>query len=207
MDQPDRDRGRGLRLAGGVMTTAAGVVALLAIWFLPSAAPVEDQIAVWVGAFAALVAVLHGVLLLGGWSNGRRMSLTQARWRYWYTPVALSLAAGTLWIATLLSDPQLMIGLSALFVGNAFFMLFAPDSDPQWATKVTPVQQRRWRRILGVLVLVTVVCAGAAVWALGADAFGAAVMVITIGVMALMFGALIAVQLFRLRRIRKTAHR
>lgn len=50
------------------------------------------------------------------------------------------------------------------------------------------------------------VCAVAAVWALGADAFGAAVMVIMIGVMALMFGALIAVQLFRLRRIRKTAH-
>lgn len=106
----------------------------------------------------------------------------------------------------LLSDPQLMIGLSALFVGNAFFMLFAPDTDPQWATKVTPVQQRRWRRILGVLVLVTVVCADAAVWALGAEAFGAAVMMIMIGVMALMFGALIAVQLFRLRRIRKTAH-
>ncbi|MFI7744898.1 hypothetical protein [Kocuria rhizosphaericola] len=160
------------------------------------------------GAFAALVAVLHGVLLLVGWSNGRRMSLTRARWRYWYTPVALSLAAGTLWTATLLSDPQLMIGLSALFVGNAFFMLFAPDTGPQWATKVTPVQQqRRWRRILGVLVVVTMVCAGAAVWALGAEAFGAAVMVMMIGVMALMFGALIAVQLFRLRQIRKTAHR
>jgi hypothetical protein len=207
MDRPERDRGRGLRLAGGVVTTAAGVVALLAIWFLPPVAPVEDRIAGWVGAFAALVAVLHGVLLLVGWSNGRRMSLTRARWRYWYTPVALSLAAATLWTATLLSDPQLMIGLSALFVGNAFFMLFAPDTDPQWATKVTPVQQRRWRRILDVLVVVTVVCAGAAVWALGAEAFGAAVMVIMIGVMALMFGALIAVQLFRLRRIRKTAHR
>ena len=206
MDRPDRDRGRRLRLVGGVVTTAAGVAALLAIWFLPPAGPVENRIAGWVGVFAALVAVLHGVLLLVGWSNGRRMRLTRARWRYWYTPVALSLAAGTLWIATLLSDPQLMIGLSALFVGNAFFMLFAPDTDPQWATKVTPVQQRRWRRILGVLVVVTVVCAGAAVWALGADAFGAAVMVITIGVMALMFGALIAVQLFRLRRIKRTAH-
>ncbi|MGQ1840149.1 hypothetical protein ACT4S2_17055 [Kocuria turfanensis] len=207
MDRPDRDRGRGLRLAGGAVTTAAGVVALLAIWLLPPADPVEDRIAGWVGAFAALVALLHGVLLLVGWSNGRRMSLTRARWRYGYTPVALVLAAGTLWIATLLSDPRLMIGLSALFVGNAFFMLFAPDTDPQWATKVTPVQQRRWRRILGVLVVVTVVCAGAAVWALGAEAFGAAVMVTLVGVMALLFGALIAVQLFRLGRIRRTAHR
>jgi hypothetical protein len=206
MDRLDRDRGRGLRLAGGVVTTTAGVAALLAIWFLPPAAPVEDRSAGW-GAFAALVAVLHGVLLLVGWSNGRRMRLTRARWRYWYTPVALTMAAGTLWIATLLSDPQLMIGLSALFVANAFFMLSAPDADPQWATKVTPVQQRWWRRIPGVLVLVTVVCAGAAVWALGADAFGTAITVITIGVMALMFGVLIAVQLFRLHRIRKPAHR
>ncbi|WP_344119826.1 hypothetical protein [Kocuria aegyptia] len=183
------------------------MAALLTIWFLPPAAPVEDRIAGWVGAFAALVAVLHGVLLLVGWSNGRRMRLTHARWRYGYTPVALLLAAGTLWIATSLSGPQLMTGLSALFVGNAFFMLFAPDTDPQWATKVTAVQQRRWRRVLGVLAVVTVACAGAAVWALGAEAFGAAVMVIMIGVMALMFGTLIAVQLFRLRRSRKTAHR
>lgn len=206
MDRPDRNRGRRLRLAGGVVTTAAGVAAFLSIRFLPPAAPVEDRITGWVGAFAALVAVLHGVLLLVGWSNGRRMSLTRTRWRYWYTPVVLMMAAGTLWIATLLSDPQLMIGLSALFVGNAFFMLFAPDTDPQWAMKVTAAQQRRWRWILGVLVVVTVVCAGAAVWALGAEAFGAAVMVILIGVMALMFGALIAVQLFRLHWIRRTAH-
>lgn len=207
MDEPDRDRGRGIRLAGGVMTTAAGVAALLAIWWLPSAPPVEDRLAGWVGAFAALVAVLHGALLLVGWSNGRRMRLTRARWRYWFTPVALLLAAGTVWIATSLSDPQLMIGLSALVVGNAFFMLFAPDTDPQWAAKVTPVQQRRWRRILGVLALVAVACVGVAVWALGAGAFGAAVLVIMIGVLALLFGALIAVQLVRLRRIRKAAHR
>ncbi|MGX5358144.1 hypothetical protein [Kocuria sp. KH4] len=189
------------------MTTAAGVAALLAIWWLPPAPPVEDRLAGWVGAFAALVAVLHGALLLVGWSNGRRMRLTRARWRYWFTPVALLLAAGTVWIATSLSDPQLMIGLSALVVGNAFFMLFAPDTDPQWAAKVTPVQQRRWRRILGVLALVAVGCVGVAVWALGAGAFGAAVLVIMIGVLALLFGALIAVQLVRLRRIRKAAHR
>lgn len=94
MDRPDRDRGRGLRPAGGVLTTAAGVAALLAIWLLPAAAPVEARLAV---------------------------------------------------------------------------------------------------------------CAGAAVWALGGEAFGTAVMVIMIGVMASMFGALVAVQLFRLRRIRKAA--
>ena len=64
MDRPDRDRGRRLRLVGGVVTTAAGVAALLALWFLPPAAPVEDRLAGWVGAFAALVAVLHGVPLL-----------------------------------------------------------------------------------------------------------------------------------------------
>lgn len=72
MDRPERDHGRRLRLAGGVVTTTAGAAALLAIWFLPPTPPVEDRIAGWVGAFAALVAVLHGVLLLVGWSNGRR---------------------------------------------------------------------------------------------------------------------------------------
>ena len=206
MEELDRHRGRALRVAGGVLTTTTGVAALLTIWLLPHAVPAEDRVAGWVGVFAASVAVFHGVLLLIGWSNGRRMSLTRARWRYWYTPVVLTTAAGTLWIATKLSDPQLLIGLSALLVGNAFFMLFAPDTDPQWATKVTAAQQQRWRRTLGVLVALTVACAGATALALDAGAFGTAVTVIMIGVVALMFGVLIAVQLFRLRRIRKTVH-
>lgn len=207
MEELDRHRGRGLRLAGGGLTTAAGVAALLAIWLLPPAVPEEDRVAGWIGAFAALVAVLHGALLLIGWSNGRRMSLTRARWRYWYTPVVLTGAAGTLWIATQLSDPQLMIGLSALFVGNAFFMLFAPDADPHWAMKVSAAQQERWRRTLSVAAVLTLVCAGTTVWALQAEAIVMAVILTIIGIVALMSVALIAVQLLRLRRIRETAHR
>src|SRR3712207_2636190 len=82
MERADRHRGRGLRVAGGVCTTAAGVAALLTIWLLPTAVPEEDRVAGWVGAFVASVAVFNGVLLLIGWSNGRRMSLTRARWRY-----------------------------------------------------------------------------------------------------------------------------
>ena len=92
MEEPDRQRGRGLRLVGGVLTTAAGVAALLTIWFLPSAGSGEERVAGWVGAFAASAALLHGILLLVGWSNGRRMSLTRARWRYWYTPARREIA-------------------------------------------------------------------------------------------------------------------
>jgi hypothetical protein len=145
--------------------------------------------------------VLHGVLLLVGWSNGRRMTLSRARWRYGYTAGVLVTAAGVYVLSRLMPDPTLMTGLAPFLVGNAFFMLFAPDTAPDWAMKVTATQRRRWRWAMVVLLLVAAVCAAMTVPLLQADFIGTAATLTTVGFIALLFGAFVAVQLVRLRRI------
>lgn len=117
-----------VRALSGTLVIAAGVVPIIVNYSYLSSNAGDDRMIAWTAAGCGLLGVLMGLwILLARRTGGKPLVVTRRKWRYGASIIMVVLGSGLIVAALTASQPQMVTGVPALFIGSSMLQLFVPE--------------------------------------------------------------------------------
>jgi hypothetical protein len=148
-----------LRIAGGLVIIALGVMSLFLYWF-PSTGGRDTRLGI-LPIFVAFGQFVLGILVMVGRTKAGRLVLTRRRWKY-FTLIGFVLVAIILIMVTQTSldrpEGYVFLAVFPVMISGLVVQLYEPESTAQFKlSDLSDRDARTWKRMFLVLILIGVV--------------------------------------------------